>query len=203
MHRFFGRLKYFLIISGLVIVQLLFFGANCRARSAVEQPWTLFSYGGQWTDNTYGEIVLHGQSEFQNSYLWTAGVGRRVFWLTRHLEVEKEINVTRHSGDQDHLEFNAAISFRWWSFPWQNFVQTTVSHGLGPSVAVNHPEVEKGSDGSSDRLLLYMQTELTLAPAEYSDWALLLRLHHRSGVFGLISEDSGSNYLALGLRYRF
>ena len=35
-----------------------------------------------------------------------------------------------------------------------------------------------------------------------SNWSLVARVHHRSRIFGLFSH-SGSNVLALGLRYRF
>jgi hypothetical protein len=35
-----------------------------------------------------------------------------------------------------------------------------------------------------------------------SSWSLVARVHHRSGIFGLFSH-SGSNVLAVGLRYRF
>ncbi len=193
-------------IVGFFLLLLVLIGCTAQpsAGQQVEHDWAFFIYGGQWTDNTFGNILLDWQTEYDNSYLWTVGLSRSIYQVNRHVSVEIELNTTAHSGLQDHLELNGAISFRWNSFPWEQLINSSVSHGLGPSLAVRHPEVEKGSDGNSDRALLYMQTEISFAPAvDEIPWEIFFRLHHRSGVFGLISHKSGSNYLAMGLRYRF
>jgi hypothetical protein len=50
-------------------------------------------------------------------------------------------------------------------------------------------------------LLHYLLIEAEVGLPD-SRWSLVARVHHRSGIFGLFSH-SGSNVLALGVRYRF
>ncbi len=64
------------------------------------------------------------------------------------------------------------------------------------------PEVEVELEGASEKLLLYWNIDVTLGPPR-SSWALLLRLHHRSGGFGLLADDGGMNAVALGVRVAF
>ncbi len=195
----------------LILLSLCFGGlfrplrANAAHQPLLEDgiPRSIFAYGAKWADSTYGNITLSGQTNLQRSYLWTVGFSHEFYRINRHLSLENEMNITRHSGEQDHLEANFAASFRWWTFPWDNWVETTLAHGIGPSFAAEHPPVEENDDDTADRFLLFMQTEFTFAPPVDSRWEFLVRIHHRSGVFGLISEDSGSNFLAGGFRYRF
>ena len=49
-----------------------------------------------------------------------------------------------------------------------------------------------------------MVVELTIASPRYPRLQLVMRIHHRSGAFGLYhAGNTGSNDLALGIRYLF
>ena len=49
-----------------------------------------------------------------------------------------------------------------------------------------------------------MGPELTFADPDNKDLELVLRYHHRSGVFGLFDDVvSGSTFLSAGVRVRF
>jgi hypothetical protein len=50
----------------------------------------------------------------------------------------------------------------------------------------------------------FFSPEITLALPDRPEVELLLRLHHRSGVFGLVSDAwGGAQYATIGLRWRF
>lgn len=57
-------------------------------------------------------------------------------------------------------------------------------------------------DGSSARLLLYWTAELEIGLPNRL-WSAVARLHHRSNAYGAFAETGGSNWLTLGVRYRF
>jgi hypothetical protein len=71
---------------------------------------------------------------------------------------------------------------RWVRFPWDQLVDTTFAIGVGPSFATRKAwferDEESGRGGS--RLLTALIFELTLAAPRHPDWAVALRLHHRS-----------------------
>jgi hypothetical protein len=62
--------------------------------------------------------------------------------------------------------------------------------------------VEVANKGDSQRLLVYWMAEIEVGPPD-KDWSALIRLHHRSGAFGLIADEGGSNALVFGLKQRF
>jgi hypothetical protein len=52
--------------------------------------------------------------------------------------------------------------------------------------------------------LHYFSPEITFALPEHKEHELLIRYHHRSGVFGTFNGVwGGSNVLTMGYRYRF
>ena len=80
--------------------------------------------------------------------------------------------------------------------------------GEGFSYAFGDPELEKGPDGvrGQDQVQLqnHLVLEIDLFHPDYSRVHLVGRVHHRSGVYGLISpQETGSNFLAGGLRIDF
>lgn len=144
---------------------------------------------------------------FENTYLLALAVSTRLWSLDEHLDIELEASAARRFGDAELWEFAAALFLRWDGFPWNDVVYTTVGLGiLGPSFATEISETErnKSGNGKGSKLLNYFAPEITLSPPDNRDFAFIARLHHRSGVFGLFDGVSGgSNFLALGVRYRF
>jgi hypothetical protein len=50
----------------------------------------------------------------------------------------------------------------------------------------------------------YFAPEITFARPSRPDLEFLIRFHHRSGVFGLVSDAwGGAQYLSAGIRVRF
>ncbi|ADH84873.1 hypothetical protein [Desulfurivibrio alkaliphilus] len=134
-------------------------------------------------------------------YVWVAGAARKLAAYGDYLSVEGEFNAGRNTGRQDHIEINTAAVLRWHAFPWRRQVATSVAWGLGLSYALARPAIEDQPDRRASRSLLFMPTELTLGPPG-ANWQMLLRIHHRSGAFGVVDEATGSNFIALGLRFQ-
>lgn len=164
----------------------------------------VFLYGGQWSDNRFVEI-LQLETHFRPSGLGALGAGTTLHRFGRHLLLEGEVNLARHWGRQDHFEANAAANLRWTTFPWDRVVDTSFAFGLGPSYAFDRPPIEARHDRAASRGLVFMMAEITFAPPERHDasWEGLIRIHHRSGVFDVISRAAGSNFVVAGVRYRF
>ncbi len=202
-----GRIDHRQTAEGQTVSPAALETANLHSPSATENPSrdnAIFVYGGEWTDTRFVEI-LQLDTDFQDSYLGTVGLSRTFHRFNRHLDLEGEANLTRHWGKQDHFELNAALNLRWNTFPWDRFVDTSLAYGLGPSYAFGRPYIEERRRRPVSRLLVFMVTEVTAGPpAQWeSPWEALVRIHHRSGAFGAVSDAGGSNFITTGLRYRF
>jgi hypothetical protein len=174
----------------------------CHAQETVRAA--TFYVGRISSANAWHDMIASpGQTEFVDAYLAVAALSRE-FARQREgdLTWDVEGQVGYNFGDQSHFEFNGAFGPRWHAFPWSDSVDMSAAFLFGLSYATEVPEVEVELEGSSEKLLLYWCIDLTAGPPN-SDWALSLRLHHRSGGFGLIAEDGGMNALALGVRFGF
>ncbi|MFP4026604.1 MAG: hypothetical protein ACLFWL_02305 [Candidatus Brocadiia bacterium] len=194
-------------VTSLVIgfVGLLLLSSVCAGTpNKSERPWSIFAYGGKWSDNRVGEITRL-QTENRSSYIWATGISREIHRFNDNLLMETEFVLARHSGLQENWECNAAVNLRWETFPWDDYVNSTFSYGLGFSYAFGDPVIEEEDDQHTHRLLFSMPIELTLAPpAKYDpSWDFFIRIHHRSGGYGIIADNQGSNFLTSGLRYHF
>ena len=176
--------------------------AVCHAQETVRAA--TFYAGRISSANAWHDIITSpGQTEFVDAYVAVAALSREFArQLEGDLTWEVEGQVGYNFGDQSHGEFNAAFGPRWHAFPWGDSVDMSAAFLLGLSYATEVPEVEVELEGTSEQLLIYWCVELTVGPPR-SDWALSLRLHHRSGGFGFIAEDGGMNAVALGVRLGF
>ncbi|MEE8286091.1 MAG: hypothetical protein V3R72_05305 [Gammaproteobacteria bacterium] len=103
--------------------------------------------------------------------------------------------------------FSPYIMARWSNFPWSKTIRTTFGLGGGLSYATDVPSIEidpNDPNGDYNRLLHYIAVEATFALPKYKDWQLVYRLHHRSGVFGLMqAENAGNTAIQIGIRHYF
>ncbi len=106
--------------------------------------------------------------------------------------------------DQFFAETVGFMALRWHKFPWERHLLTTVGFGEGLSYASEEPSYEIEFNNKTANLLNYLMWDITLAHPDLPELAFVLRLHHRSGVFGLIEDVSGgSNFFTMGLKYTF
>lgn len=167
-----------------------------------EKEWAVTVLGGQYSGSQLLKLG-GGTLDFKDSY--TAGLSlsyQFVDWGP-HMRWELEGQALQHVGEQEHVEFASSINVRWITFPWNRHLDTSVAIGGGLSVTSEVPVLEKRDPDNrrAATLLHYLLIEAAVGLPS-SSWSLVARVHHRSGIFGLFSH-SGSNVLALGLRYRF
>jgi hypothetical protein len=187
------------VLPVLLVLLVLTPSAPAQARGA------LTVYGGQFTANDWEDFFLRPEEvRYADSYILAVAPSVELYRWWPGLALEAEGQAVRHFGDQDHWEFNGVLAARWHAFPWNRVVRTSAAFGAGPSWATERPALEPDiNGGATRRLLVYWYMELTAAPAHWTHWDTSLRLHHRSGAFGLVAAEGGSNVLALGLRRRF
>lgn len=195
-----GRLGF--IRSLLAVVAMVLVPSVAAAEESKQSRRNaVHLFGAQMASNKWTEIALLDNVEMRDAYLVGIGVSREI-WGGRDWAIEAEGQVVKHFARQDHWEFNGAFVARWRYFPWNKWVPTSLAFGIGPSYATEVPPEEVANDGSSAKFLLYWMGELELGPPD-SVWSGIVRLHHRSAGYGTFAEDGGSNWLTLGIRYRF
>ena len=143
---------------------------------------------------------------YAGDHLLAGAVTRRIATLWRHVEVEPEFGVGQRMGKQHETEIWGAVFFRWRGFPWDDRLITTVaiSTGMNYATDISNEEQDRARDGKGDRWLHFFSPEITFALPSRPDVELLFRMHHRSGVFGLVSDAwGGAQYASVGLRFRF
>lgn len=177
-------------------------------------------YGAQGIDANLLEIpelVLTGDLVFEKSYFVGLGYHRPLATpsplaaLARsvglsHVDAGMELISVKHFGRQDHYESDIAYFI---GLPPATFdaVAVRFRFGIGLSYAHGTPTYEDGPEGDPDRryrLLNFNAYELEWFHPSRSGVRAALRLHHRSGIYGLIAPRRvGSNFVTVGVRSDF
>jgi hypothetical protein len=169
-------------------------------------------YAGRYVEDSLGgEIILSPSSPTSWEYgsddrLIGVSVSRRVARFWRHWTVEPEIGVARRFGRQDATEVWGAFFLRYSGFPWNRVLVTTaaLSTGLNWASEVTDVERDRANDDEGSQLMHFFSPEVTFAAPSRPELELVFRFHHRSGVFGLVSDAwGGAQYASVGLRLRF
>ena len=101
-------------------------------------------------------------------------------------------------------ELDPYFAFRWTGLPWNQYVLTSVAIGEGISYVTSVPYAERRNNNHTKRLLNFLMLEASFALPEHPRWQLVVRVHHRSGAFGLYGAgNTGSNNVGLAIRYLF
>lgn len=101
-------------------------------------------------------------------------------------------------------EWDPYLLFQWKNFPWNKYIVNTYGLGWGVSYDTRVSTWESHDSSNTKKLLNYLAFETTFALPCYPQLQLVLRIHHRSGAFGLYGADNaGSNFIGAGLRYYF
>lgn len=176
-------------------------------------PWSLMAYYGQvlnqsmisvftgkwnhWPESVYSTELLYTLNEdnmvrrFFNPVVGVVQVGGNVAF--------------RNGEDQPGIfEFEPYIMFRWANWPWNDTIVTSFALAEGVSYTTSVPYIEKRQHTNTKRILNYLALEATFADPSCPNLQVLLRIHHRSGAFGLYGAgNTGSNAIGGGIRYLF
>jgi hypothetical protein len=180
--------------------------APCEGDCAVATYW------GAYVEDGLLDLVLSPKSPTawvygEDDHLVATAISRdagRLFAGRLHLE--PEVGIGQRYGRQGETEVWAALFVRYRGFPWDDVVITSVavSTGLNYSSGISYVEERRARDGDGSRLMHFFSPEITFAMPSRPGVELLFRLHHRSGVFGLVSDAwGGAQYATVGLRVRF
>jgi len=200
-----ARTKIFIILMAFSLFAAKGHTAEAeKETTGREHQWGLSLYGGVHAIDTIHDIITFDADYSDGNNLLVAALSREVYRSRRqHLSFEIEGQVGRHFGDDvSHWEFVAMGMGRWHTFPWDDVVDTSLGAGAGLSSYTEISAVEKHKKDDAQRLLGYLAFELTFGLPQFPRWSLLTRIHHRSGLKGVIGEGS-SNYLAVGFKYAF
>lgn len=179
-----------------------------------QYPWAALYYYGITASDALGPMFygeFHRWPEHIQSIELTHTVGTDN-WLRRLVYplvgvVQLSANFTVRSDNNNHTIYEFIIPYiegRWSEFPWNTYLMTSFAIGEGISYATSIPSLEGKSSDNTKRMLNYMLLEATFSLPSKPRWQLVLRLHHRSGAYGLYhAGNTGSNNVGLGLRYLF
>ena len=206
-------------LRGLVAAVLFCWAAGTGAVGAWS-PAELFTpcegdcavslFGGNYVENSMGQVLVTSPElpftwDYQDDHFIGTTVARDVGKLWR-FRLEPEVGIGQRFGEQSATEVWGALFFRYRGFPWDRYLVTTVafSTGLNWASEVTEIEQERAKDGEGSQVMHYFAPEITLALPQAPDIELMFRFHHRSGVFGLVSDAfGGAQYGTVGLRVRF
>ncbi len=120
------------------------------------------------------------------------------------VQIALDTTVRTGSNEPTIYELDPYIGFRWANFPWNNYLTMSFEAGEGISYATSVPAIESHDNDNTKRLLNFMMLEATFAAPKYPRLQLVVRIHHRSGAYGLYhAGNTGSNDIGLGIRYLF
>ena len=191
-----------------------------QERAAVEWfPWTgpcagncaTAIYGGWYVDNSMGQVLVTAPEtpftwDYEGDYLVATTLSRRIARLWSHVDVEPEIGLGQRWGEQSATEVWGAVFFRYRGFPWDTVLVTSAAVSTGFNWASEITEKERGRarDDQGAQLMHFFSPEIAFALPQAPQYELLFRFHHRSGIFGLVSDAwGGAQYGTIGLRVRF
>jgi hypothetical protein len=169
-------------------------------------------YAGRYVEDSLGgDIILSASPPSSWEYapddrLIAVSVSRQVAEFWRNWTLEPEIGVARRFGRQNATEVWGAFYFRYSGFPWDRYVVTTaaLSTGLNWASEVTDVEQDRAKDDEGSQLMHFFSPEVTFAAPSRPNLELVFRFHHRSGIFGLVSDAwGGAQYASVGVRVRF
>ena len=177
---------------------------------------------GTWADTNFPDLpgkLLTGSLDFEESYYIGLTYARTLVddftipipYTTIRFEgwdLELEGSVLKHYNIQSHWEVASAFMLRTRQFTPLDFLGWTFAGGFGFSYAFEEPALEQGPDGirgeDSEHFQSHFVIEWALFYPPYDRLHLIARVHHRSGMYGLITpRKTGSNFLAVGIRLDF
>jgi hypothetical protein len=164
--------------------------------------WFLTAYAGAHAQDDFQDVVTFQPTFHDNAYLVDVALARELWHYNKYLSLELEGQVAKHFNKDNQWEFVGVLIGRWHYFPWDRYVDTSFAIGDGISYYTHVSEVEKEDDEDAQGALNYLLLELALGLPKYPRWDLVLRLHHRSSVFGLVGA-AGSNFVCGGIKLAF
>jgi hypothetical protein len=208
---------------GITIALMIAISAHCDAAETAKPhdrggPNSVAVFGGWATDTDFTQIIYAPWTvNFVDIQLIGAAYSRRlgtiaelfgdpgIGSLANDLTIETEVGASGRFGDAAWGELWVSLYLRYDGFPWNDRIYTTLALNTGWSILNETSDFERErSEGNTSLVLHDFSPELTFADPRNKDLELVLRLQHRSGIFGLVDGvEEGSTYISTGVRLRF
>jgi len=201
----FERFRWFLLF---VFALLLCFGSDVRANEDKNEDdkkrhkWFLTVYGGAHAQDDIADVFAFKAKFEDNDHIAVAALAREFWHYEKYISFEVEGQIGKHFNNDTFWEFNGLIIGRWHAFPWNKYVDTSFAVGDGLSCYTQISKVEEDDDDDAQKTLNYLMFELALGLPQYPRWDMVMRIHHRSSIFGLYGAG-GSNYVCGGIKFSF
>ena len=181
-------------------------GAATLEREQWETPqeFDLLLYGGKFNDKSFHRIIVEQQTDYRQSYVWVAGLNYKLGQFFGPVTVETEGLLAKHTGLQDHWEVDVLMALRG-EWVWPGRFSFSIAIGDGFSLASEVPALEKEENPGTNALLQFLMVEFDFGFPGVAGWPrFMMRVHHRSGVFGLHCPSTcGSNFITYGIKIAF
>lgn len=169
---------------------------------------TVFFFGGRFQEGLFEDFTRPTTLTFEDAYF--LGAGAQYFFLGRehdmHVGLEAGIAGRFSPNDPASVEAWGGIVLRHDGLVFFDSFRVSPSVTLGVSM-VSAPvgvEAERAAiEGSDPHVLVYLAPELIVTPVAMPDTEFFLRLQHRSGGLGLITNFDGSNAVTAGIRLKY
>jgi hypothetical protein len=182
-----------------------------------DRKWFATVYAGQWFSVHEPSATQRQGSQdagFQKSYFASVLLNHvlvselRTEWplissVIAGSSIELEGQVGRHFGLQDQGEVTLALLWRSRDLPVPlTNGRFNIGIGEGLSYALARPTYEGlAHDQEPRKFLNYLALEAEFSHPLLPNVSIVPRLHHRSGIFGIIApRGSGSDFIGIGLR---
>lgn len=187
-------------------VLLCFFLPGSLSAGDAAAPRGLSLYGGPFTDTSLQSILFRAETDYRPSYIAVLAYSMPIDSGLRVVDLEAEGQVAKHLGIMQHMEVNGVFVAR--KMLGRYF---SVAVGEGLSYATRNPELENPRKDilgiqyreHSRPFLNYLLFEAAgRAPMMPDNMMLFIRIHHRSGAFGMYCPPTcGSNFITYGARF--
>ncbi len=166
----------------------------------------VFIFGGLSITRSPLQRIVIGDAPIRsdNTQLVGLAISRPALTYSDWFAIEAEAGAGQRIGNMHEEQFWAALYFRVKPFPTNRFIRTSIAVSTGLDIATGISALERRRSYGHPSLILHnFSPEITFALPDYPETQLVFRIQHRSGLYGLINNGSGTTFLALGLRHFF
>jgi len=170
-----------------------------------QKPWHTDIWLGALNPGDFTESIIDpATTTVEDKKVVGFTVGRKLFDLGYGFSSGLGL-LGAHRIDEGGTEIGIPMTLTFDAFPWREQLPTKLTISVGPSFISKITPTEKRKDDGNEgsKLLNMFSPEIEFGVPD-TDWSGFFRLHHRSGIFGLINRVSGgSTYFTFGIRHRF
>jgi len=163
--------------------------------------WGFALYGASAIKGPLQNVINFRLPSFDSGALMTLSLTKTIKSFEDFMQLELDLTLGKSLESSGPYQMNPNFVIRFMKLPWDRFLQSSFAIGNGVSYATSFARLEV-ADGVRQRLLYFISLEFAFAFPSQKRLDILLRVHHRSGMFGAFGSASGGvNYLGLGLRH--